>query len=121
MIKKFFKTEDGFTLVELLVTIAILGVLFGVVTLTLSGVGTDAEATVETAELAVVQSAIDVYMASYNDSAVDVLNPAECLDGTEVIDTTNSVTTGDYLRSDSKCLYSWIADGTVTQGACTCP
>ena len=120
MIKKIFNTEDGFTLVELLVTIAILGVLFGVVTLTLAGVGTDAEATVETAELAVVQSAIDVYMASYNDSAVDVL-ASTCLDGDEVIDAAEGVTTGDYLRSDSKCLYGWVADGTVTQGACTCP
>ncbi|MGM0374193.1 MAG: type II secretion system protein, partial [Chloroflexota bacterium] len=31
------KEEGGFTLVELLVTIAILAVLFGVVTLTLTG------------------------------------------------------------------------------------
>ena len=43
MFKKLFTKEDGFTLVELLVTIAILAVLFGITTLTLSGVGANAQ------------------------------------------------------------------------------
>ena len=46
MFKKLFTKEDGFTLVELLVTIAILAVLFGITTLTLSGVGANAQSTV---------------------------------------------------------------------------
>lgn len=40
--KRQVRQEGGFTLVELLVTIAILGVLFGIVTLTLGGLTTDA-------------------------------------------------------------------------------
>jgi len=63
MFKKYFNAEEGFTLVELLVTIAILAVLFGIVTLTLSGVGDDAEGSVMVAECAVVQSALDIYLA----------------------------------------------------------
>ena len=59
MFKNFHETEGGFTLVELLVTIAILAVLFGIVTLTLSGVGANAQTTVCAAEVAVVQSAVD--------------------------------------------------------------
>ena len=64
MFKKYFQAEEGFTLVELLVTIAILAVLFGIVTLTLSGVGSDAEDAVMVAECAVVQSAADIYLAA---------------------------------------------------------
>ena len=63
MFSKLFKSEGGFTLVELLVTIAILGVLFGIVTLTLSGVGANAEDSVKIAECAVVQSAADIWLA----------------------------------------------------------
>ena len=59
--KKFMHGEGGFTLIELLVTIAILGILFGIVTLTLGGLTTDAEANSCNAELAVVQSAADIY------------------------------------------------------------
>ena len=64
MIKHLFNDEGGFTLVELLVTIAILGVLFGIVTLTLSNVGSNAAATVAIAECGVVQSAADIYLAA---------------------------------------------------------
>jgi prepilin-type N-terminal cleavage/methylation domain-containing protein len=64
MFKKFFKAEGGFTLVELLVTLAILGVLFGIVTLTLSGVGSNAQTTVCDAELEVVQASVDIYLAA---------------------------------------------------------
>ena len=64
MFKKLFTQEEGFTLVELLVTIAILAVLFGITTLTLSGVGADAQTTVMRCEFAVVQSAIDIYIAA---------------------------------------------------------
>ncbi len=64
MFRKFFEAEEGFTLVELLVTIAILAVLFGIVTLTLSGVGDNAEDAVTIAECAVVQSAMDIWLAA---------------------------------------------------------
>ncbi len=64
MFNKLFKAEGGFTLVELLVTIAILGVLFGIVSLTLTGVGANAETTVKTAECGLVQSAVDIWLAA---------------------------------------------------------
>lgn len=70
MLKKLHRAEGGFTLVELLVTIAILAVLFGVVTLSLTGVGSGAEDTVISAECGVVQSAIDIYMADNNLSTI---------------------------------------------------
>ena len=43
--------EDGFTLAELLVTIAILGVLLAIVTIALGGLGNSAESDICNAEL----------------------------------------------------------------------
>ncbi len=65
MFKKLFTQEEGFTLVELLVTIAIVSILFGITTLTLSGVATKAQEDMCANEVYVVQSAIDIYQAAY--------------------------------------------------------
>jgi prepilin-type N-terminal cleavage/methylation domain-containing protein len=112
--KKLFREEGGFTLIELLVTIAILGVLFGIVTLTLGGLSTQAQANSCTAELAVVQSAVDIYMAANLLSAVPARAAAAVIN------------TGDadapfniYLRSmPTEGTYTWTAPGAVTQAVC---
>lgn len=119
MFKRLMEGEKGFTLVELLVTISILAVLFGIVSLSLSGVGANAETTVNDAEEAVVQSAVDIGIADNNIDPVATQTSA-CLTGSETLAT--GVTIGDYLRIDgtSKCQYSWTDDGTVTQGNCDC-
>lgn len=115
MKERLLKEDSGFTLIELLVTISILAVLFGVVSLALTGVGSGAESTVNDAELGVVQSAADIYMAANNLSSVTAQAVAACLDGTEDF--------GGYLRlsgGSSKCEYSWTAAGVITQaGGCT--
>lgn len=112
MLKNLIKEEGGFTLVELLVTIAILAVLFGIVTLTLSGVGSDAEDTVNAAELGVVQSALDIHMAENNIGTVSSGGGT-----TYQIDTGDVM--ADYLRQlPTKCYYSWDTDGIVTQEGC---
>jgi prepilin-type N-terminal cleavage/methylation domain-containing protein len=113
MFKKLFYKEDGFTLVELLVTIAILAILFGITTLTLSGVGASAQADVCLAEVSIVQSAIDIYMAT---------NPGVSL--TADSDTTISNGDGefaDFLRGTTEGLYSWTSAGDLTPGTCPAP
>jgi prepilin-type N-terminal cleavage/methylation domain-containing protein len=127
MMKKLFKAEGGFTLVELLVTIAILAVLFGVVTLSLGGIGSDAESTVNNAELGVVQSAIDIYLAEYNTDTVNAFDDGSgapaCLDSDPELGTQDgsAVNLSRYLRDvDSNCKYEWGADGAVSQGTCDC-
>jgi prepilin-type N-terminal cleavage/methylation domain-containing protein len=113
--KKLIHDEGGFTLIELLVTIAILGVLFGIVTLTLGGLTTDAQANSCTAELAVVQSAVDIYMAANLISAL----PAGELVANAVIDTGDTTWGDAYLRSmPTMGHYTVVADGEVTAGAC---
>jgi prepilin-type N-terminal cleavage/methylation domain-containing protein len=112
--KKFMQEEGGFTLVELLVTIAILGVLFGIVTLSLGGLTTDAQANSCTAELAVVQSAADIYQA------VDLTNTITArLVGAEAPITGSEGEFTVYLRSmPTYADYWWTAAGDVTQTEC---
>ena len=112
MFKKVFTSEEGFTLVELLVTIAILAVLFGIVTLTLTGVGNNAELTVCAAELAVVQSAVDIYIAADGDVSAETTATTVDKDTPEF---------GKYLRTESKGTYTWTDTGVVTQVSCVTP
>ena len=114
--KKLMQRDGGFTLLELLVTIAILGILFGIVTLTLGGLTTDAEANSCDAELAVVQSAVDIHMAVNMLAALplaDQVSPAAVVD-------TGDTTWGDaYLRSmPTMGTYTVAADGSVATGVC---
>ena len=114
MFAKLFKQEGGFTLVELLVTIAILSMLFGISTLALSGLGDSAQDTVCTAEVAVVQSAIDIYLTVNADNIITVSGAAAVIPagGTEF---------SQYLRSDTLGEYSWTAAGVLTVGDCPAP
>lgn len=108
MFDRLMKEESGFTLVELLVVIAILGVLFGAVSLTLSGVGSDAQAAVALAECGVVQSAADIYLAA--DTANTIAGRATV----GVIDT-GDAEFGIYLRDlPTQFTYSWDSAGDVT-------
>jgi len=114
MWKKLVKGEGGFTLIELLVTIAILGVLFGIVTLTLSGIGSDAQTTVCAAELGVVQSAVDIYMANNNLSSITARTTAAVIDSGDADAPFNI-----YLRSmPTEGTYTWTSAGAVTQDSC---
>jgi prepilin-type N-terminal cleavage/methylation domain-containing protein len=114
--KKLMNEEAGFTLIELLVTIAILAVLFGVVTLTLTGVGANAQSTTCTAELGVVQSAVDIYMAQNN---LDALDTGDQITTAAQITTGTSAGWADYLRSKpSLGEYTVDSNGDVTAGTC---
>ena len=107
------KQEGGFTLVELLVTIAILALLFGIATLTLSGVGANAQTEVCAAEYHVVQSAIDIYMAE---------NPGIALSaGTDTTISNGDGEFADFLRGTTVGLYSWTDMEFLTAGTCPAP
>ncbi|MCJ7708896.1 MAG: type II secretion system GspH family protein [Anaerolineales bacterium] len=112
--KRILHDEGGFTLIELLVTIAILGVLFGIVTLSLGGLTTDAATNTQAAELAVVQSAVDIYMAA-NMTGVIPARAVGAVINTADVDAPFNI----YLRSmPTLCNYSWVAAGAVTQPSC---
>ncbi len=110
MIRRILHREEGFTLVELLVTIAIMGVLFGVVTLALNGLTTNATTNTKAAELDQVQTAVDIYLAVNYPTTTTVTAQT----------TSGPVTTGadfaTYMRSlPSQYSYTWDTDGNVAQ------
>ena len=116
MLRKLRKGQRGFTLVELLVTIAILGTLFGIVTLALNGLTTSTTANVKAAELDMVQTAVDIYLADNY--------PGTTAIPVRVVASIAVVATGDadapfeiYLRSKPTLYtYYWNTAGDVTQG-----
>ena len=65
-LKKGKKGQSGFTLIELLVVVTILGVLAAIVTLSLVGLTTSAEAKACEQEYKTVQAGLDAYMAYFN-------------------------------------------------------
>src|ERR1700693_3938196 len=65
------KGQQGFTLIELLVVVTILGVLAGIVTLSLVGLTTNASVQSCNSEYKTVQAALDAFMAANN---VDTIN-----------------------------------------------
>ncbi len=105
--------EDGFTLVELLVVVAILAVLVAIVLANFSGLLSGSQTTAASAELNIVQTAVDVKMADQNLSTVTAI-------GTATNDMTSAAGGFDlnptYMRSTTtKGTYTLAADGTVTQ------
>jgi type IV pilus assembly protein PilA len=103
MLRRINKGERGFTLVELLVTIAILGTLFGIVTLALNGLANNSTANIKAAELSQVQTAVDIYLAAN-------------YPGTTAITADTDAAFKSYLRSlPTQYSYSWDTAGNVTQ------
>ena len=66
------KAQQGFTLIELLVVVTILGILAGIVTLSLVGLTTHANVEACNSEYKTVQAALDSYMANKNLQTVTV-------------------------------------------------
>jgi prepilin-type N-terminal cleavage/methylation domain-containing protein len=60
------KGQQGFTLIELLVVVTILGILAGIVTLSLVGLTTHANIQACQSEYRTVQAALDAYLADQN-------------------------------------------------------
>jgi prepilin-type N-terminal cleavage/methylation domain-containing protein len=69
------KGQQGFTLIELLVVVTILGILAGIVTLSLVGLTTNANVQACNTEYKTVQAALDAFMADNNLDAVTAVGP----------------------------------------------
>jgi prepilin-type N-terminal cleavage/methylation domain-containing protein len=117
------KGQRGFTLIELLVVVTILGVLAAIVTLSLVGLTTNAQAKACSQEYKTVQAGLDAYMANNNVDTVtataatgtnDMTSPVFLYNNgvaPNVIDATHPT----YLRnSPTQWAYAWNSSGRIT-------
>jgi prepilin-type N-terminal cleavage/methylation domain-containing protein len=120
------KSQAGFTLIELLVVVTILGVLAAIVTLSLVGLTTNAQAKACEQEYKTVQAGLDAYMANNN---IDTVPESDQTNGTSSMTTSlyggsgpivlynpdPSATSPTYLRnSPTQWAYVWNTTGRIT-------
>jgi prepilin-type N-terminal cleavage/methylation domain-containing protein len=109
------KGQSGFTLIELLVVVTILGVLAAIVTLSLVGLTTSAQARSQQGRT--VQAGLGSYMAYFNLDQVTGAGPTADMkakpDGTDPL--YNSAGTPTFLRnSPTNFAYTWDGFGRIT-------
>ena len=112
---KRIRSENGFTLVELLVVLAIMAILVAVVVPNLAGLLTGASSGAMDAEEDTVQTAIDSYNSQdvLESSDVDISIPASLTwYKIPVASPITPYSFSTYLRDITRYCYSWQALGT---------
>ncbi len=128
---KRIRSERGFTLVELLVVLAVLAILIAIVVPNLAGITGGARRSAAETELDTIQTALDSMMSKYEAISVEAQgSPATIPLGATLdliyvagydpetqTDTTDTRTETWLLRSTTHGTYSWTSGGRVEQAA----
>ena len=110
------KGQQGFTLIELLVVVTILGILAGIVTLSLVGLTTNASVQSCNQEYKTVQAALDAYMADKNvDTVAAAADTNNMNTPIALYNTAPSPTNPNYTRNGTtQFYYTWDTHGRIT-------
>jgi prepilin-type N-terminal cleavage/methylation domain-containing protein len=101
--RKHREGEAGFTLVELLVVIVILGVLAGIVVFAVGGVNQKSKAAACNSDVATVQAAEEAYAAQHANAYTDI----------------PGLVTATYLRSAPLSTNGYVVSASATTGLVT--
>jgi prepilin-type N-terminal cleavage/methylation domain-containing protein len=106
------RDDQGFTLVELLIVVTILGILAAVVTTSLIGLTSTAKTNACSEELRTVQTAVDALMAKNNITTVTA-QAAATTDMTIVVAAGEAMSPSYIRQAVTKGAYTWTAAGAV--------
>ena len=123
IVRKFLSGQRGFTLVEILIAMAILGIVAAVAIPTVANIKSRSETKANAGELSNVQAALDAMMSDTELEAVTAITQPNATNNMAIFPDAgsrlNGGANGDYMRqSTTKCNYYVSTNGAVSQDPC---